>query len=380
MNSVTHMLKRALIAVLITVVSFTALFAQDEYLPDVDPVPVDANADDCVRRLKSFLADTYGRKIISGQMDLSWKDRVDMAERVFAETGKYPALMGYDFMNYKVTSGDGTRQVEEAIDWWNKGGIVAFCWHWRDPLRPAGYPEFYTEKTQFRIPYDAKTGRLDEKSAGFKGINRDLDTIAKQLKRLEDAGVPVLWRPLHEASGGWFWWGASGSDAYLALYRYMFSYLTKTKEIHNLLWVWNGQDQDWYPGDGYVDIIGDDIYAKSYETQATAFNQLWYMSEDPENNPKMIALTENGRIPNIDDCMNESIHWLYFMTWNDGNNEGNQDDNFWSGEKVNTLKHKKEVYASPYTLTLDQLPDLKTYEIRTLRAKKTLSYVLPECQ
>ncbi len=39
---------------------------------------------------------------------------------------------------------------------------------------------------------------------------RDIDAIASLLKRLQDHGVTVLWRPLHEAAGGWFWWGAGG--------------------------------------------------------------------------------------------------------------------------------------------------------------------------
>ena len=350
--------RKTFVVFAIALVSVASLSAQNG---TVSPKPVDAKADDCVVRLKKFLADTYGNKIISGQMDLAWKDSVDMADRVFKTTGKYPALMGYDFMNYKSRSGDGTKQVEEAIAWWNKGGMVAFCWHWRDPNKVDAWADFYTEKIDTRIPYDAKSKKLNENSRVFKGIQRDLDSIAKQLKTLEDAGVPVLWRPLHEASGGWFWWGASGPDAYIALYQYMFTYFTEVKGLHNLIWVWNGQSKDWYPGDKYVDIIGDDIYANNYDSQYVAYNDFCDMSDDPVNNPKMVALTENGRIPNPADLEEHSVGWLWFMTWNDGNNEGTQSDNFWSGEYFNTDKHKKEVYDSEYVLTLDELPNLKTY-------------------
>lgn len=355
--------KRTLVVIAAALLSVSTLAAQDSYLPQVSPKPVDEKATDGAKRLKKFLADTYGHSIISGQMDLTWKDSVDMADRVFKETGKYPALMGYDFMNYKSRSGDGTKQVEEAINWWNKGGIVAFCWHWRDPNSTSAWGEFYTDKTETRIPYNAKTKKLDEKSRVFTGIKRDLDATAIQLARLQDAGVPVLWRPLHEASGGWFWWGASGEDAYLALYKYMFTYFTEEKGLHNLIWVWNGQNKDWYPGDKYVDIIGDDIYADNYDTQYERFNECYDMSDDPDNNPKMVALSENGRIPTPDDLKESSVYWLYFMTWNDGNSTGNQKDNFWSGELNNTAKHKKDVYGSEYVLTLDKLPDLKNYPL-----------------
>jgi len=40
----------------------------------------------------------------------------------------------------------------------------------------------------------------------------DIDTMARKLKQVQDAGVPVLFRPLHEAEGGWFWWGAEGPE------------------------------------------------------------------------------------------------------------------------------------------------------------------------
>src|SRR5574344_1568690 len=161
--------KRTLVVIAAALLTVSTLAAQDSYLPQVSPKPVDEESTDGAKRLKEFLADTYGRSIISGQMDLTWKDSVDMADRVFKETGKYPALMGYDFMNYKSRSGDGTKQVEEAIAWWNKGGIVAFCWHWRDPNKVDAWADFYTEKIDTRMPYDAKTRKLDEKSRVFTG-------------------------------------------------------------------------------------------------------------------------------------------------------------------------------------------------------------------
>jgi len=363
MRTIQYNFKKTAIAVLFIFV-FVSINAEEFFVPGISAQPVDSKADKCVLQVMKFFADTYGQKTISGQMDLTWKDSVDMAERVFNDTGKYPALMGFDFMNYTVGYGDGNKQVEEAIAWWEKGGLVAFCWHWRDPNRTGGFGEFYTDKTKFRIPYDIETKRLKEDTREFKSINKCLDKIAVQLKRLEEANVPVLWRPLHEASGAWFWWGASGSNAYIALYQYMYDYLTNKKDIHNLIWVWNGQDKDWYPGDKYVDIIGYDIYANNHESQLETFNECWEMSDDSENSPKMIALSENGRIPEPKKMEKDFTYWLWFMTWNDGNNEGTQNDNFWSGEYFNNDDFKKEVYNSEYILTLDELPDFKNYPLK----------------
>ena len=334
-------------------------FALD-YKPEIDPKPVDSKATKEAVRLKKYLSEIYGTKMISGQMDLTWRDSVDMAEKVFKDTGKYPALMGYDFMNYVGGGGEGMKQVEAAIAWWKKGGIVTFTWHWRGPGR---VKEFYTEKNNFSIPYNAITETLEKDTNQFKYIQRDLDVIAKHLKRLQDAGVPVLWRPLHEASGNdgdaWFWWGASGSGAYIALYRHMYDYFTNEKGLHNLIWVWNGQNIDWYPGDDVVDIMGTDIYEENHRAQKGKFEETFMMSDSPYENEKMVALTECGSIPDPDEMQRDGVYWLYFMVWNDTDAKGRDKSNFWEGGYWNDDEFKKKVYGSDFVITLDKLPDLK---------------------
>ncbi len=102
---------------------------------------------------------------------------------------------------------------------------------------------------------------------------RDIDAISEQLKILQDNNVTVLWRPLHEASGGWFWWGCRGKDAYQWLWNLMYERQTHYHKLNNLIWVWNGQDPDWYVGDDRCDIIGEDVYAdaRNYDAQAMRF-------------------------------------------------------------------------------------------------------------
>ena len=96
-----------------------------------------------------------------------------------------------------------------------------------------------------------------EDEEGYELLMKDIDAIAQQLLILQEADVPILWRPLHEASGGWFWWGASGAEAYKQLYILLYDKLTNEYGLNNLIWLWNGQDADWYPGDEYVD--GDEL-------------------------------------------------------------------------------------------------------------------------
>jgi mannan endo-1,4-beta-mannosidase len=287
-----------------------------------------------------YLLGIWGKKIIAGQSDLTWRDDVDMAQRVHDDTGKYPALMGYDYMNYyDASEADGRHQTEEAIAWSHKGGLVSFHWHWR-----MENGKFYTKETPYAIPADQDWRRIDDA----------IDRIAVELKRLQDANVPVLWRPLHEGSGGWFWWGRPRSDgvepatAYIQLWRHMHARLTQTHGLHNLIWVWNGQDPAWYPGDDVVDITGYDIYDKTY---SAAYRKA-------QQHAKPIALTETGYIPDPAQSAAAGEWWLWFMVWNDAAGAAGvtSQDNFWTGEYHNTGAHKRKVYNDPRVITLDRLP------------------------
>jgi len=335
-------------------------------------VPVDANATAKTQAIYTYLKSIWGQKTLSGQQDLTWKDSIDMAGRVFTDTGKYPAIMGYDFMNYGMTASwaEGVKQTEEAIDYANKGGLVTFSWHWRDPAllntTSANDAQFYTKDTNFQIP--VKDGALDTGSAAYAQINAGIDLIAVELKKLNDAGVSVLWRPLHEASGnngdGWFWWGRIRTDsapqsfAKILLWRHMYDRLTNHHGLHNLLWVWNGQNAAWYPGDEYVDIISHDIYDSSdnkmYKSQLATYTQA---RKYPAEN-KMVALSENSYIPDPDKIATDGAWWLWFMVWNDSDTAAGvtSSGNFWTGEYYNTNAHKTKVYNHNNVITRDELP------------------------
>jgi mannan endo-1,4-beta-mannosidase len=338
-------------------------------------------------RLMKYLEANYGKHIIAGQMDVAWSDapELDMIQRVFDDTGKYPALKGFDYLNVRFPrswGGGASKQTEEAIEWWQnppiagKHGIVAFCWHWRVPLagfERGGAESFYTninehaeDGTSFRIPY--KNGALDKSGYAWKIIQEDLDLVASELAKLKRLDIPVLWRPFHEASGNWgkfpggtawFWWGASGPDAYKALWEYMYHYFTDEKKLTNLIWVWNGQDAAWFPDPKTVEIAGNDLYPpqKDYGSQLAKFNETEQML--PKGKKYLVALTENGVIPDPDSLQKDGAKWSWFMTWNDSTLDGTNPGNFWSGEHHNTAEHKKKVYAHEYVITLDKfvLPD-----------------------
>ena len=187
---------------------------------------------------------------------------------------------------------------------------------------------------------------------GKELLDKDIEGIAQQLLKLQENGVPVLWRPLHEASGGWFWWGAKGPEACKQLWIYLYDQLTNVYGCNNLIWVWNGQAADWYPGDAYVDIIGEDIYAEkhAYGAQNSKFIEALGYSEAN----KIIALTENGVLFDIDQVVNTNARWAWFDTWS---GEFVVQGGKYS-EAYTEADILRKTYHSEYVITLDELPDL----------------------
>ena len=317
-----------------------------------------ANAD--AKKLFTYLCDSYGKVTLSGQVCNDAMNG-DEFKAIYEVTGKYPAIVGLDMMDYcpsRTALGARSNAVDTAIAFDQQGGIATFCWHWNAPTKylkdgtsengsPRWWAGYSTSNTTFDIAA-VMDGRDPE---GKTLIDADIAEIAKQLKRLENAGVPVLWRPLHEASGGWFWWGAKGAKAYKKLWCYLYEQLTNTYGCNNLIWVWNGQAADWYPGDAFVDIIGEDIYAgeRVYGAQNAKFSELL---EYADSN-KIIALTENGTVFDINQVIAANSKWAWFGTWCGDFivSNGSFTDRYTEAAVL------KKTYQSEYVITLDELPE-----------------------
>ena len=304
----------------------------------VTPEPTDQ-----ATKLYQFLYDNYGEKIISGAMTLNSMDEINWLK---TNTGKEPALIGLDFMhcgrNYNWYNDE--EPINDAKNYYNRNGIPAFCWHWRDPLRKT--EAFYTTDTDFDV-----SKVLDETSAEYKAIIDDIDYISGLLKKLQDNEIPILWRPLHEASGGWFWWGAKGPEPCKILYLLMYDRMVNHHGLKNLIWVWTSQqnDMEWYPGDEYVDIIGRDIYKEGdHSSQILEFNKL----NDDYGRKKMVTLSECGSFPDVDNLIADGAEWSYFMPWY---------GDFVRSSTYNSLDLWKKMFAHEKVLTLDEMPDLKSY-------------------
>jgi mannan endo-1,4-beta-mannosidase len=312
--------------------------------------PCDKQADASAQALMAYLTKTYGHFTLSGVYTFEDADHVQEV------TGKYPAIMAGDFLGYspsRVAHGDDTSTkgvVEKLIEAARKGSLITMSWHWN---APAGlidkevvdergnktdlhwYMGFYANATTFNIEQALAKPDSDD----YRLLLRDIDAIAVQLKKFSDAGVPVLWRPLHEADARWFWWGAKGPLPTKKLWRLMYERLTQYHHLHNLIWVCNMVDPAWYPGDDVVDIV-------SIDTGGAFSNPLakpWRDLQQRFAGKKMLAISELGKGPDLQRMHRYGVWWSYVVSWNHVPRDMTNDE-------------LKSVYSAPGVLTREQLP------------------------
>lgn len=331
----------------------------------VEPTLVNPNADENTKRLYKFLCDIYGKYSLAGQYADEGRASSEY-EKITAKTGKTFAVLGLDMGNYSLGSkahGAESKTVEYAYDWYkNAGGIVQLCWHWTTPEDYAvnagdqpWYSSFYKEGSKL----DLDKIMNGEDDAAYQLLMDDIDNMATELARLRDAGVPVLWRPLHEAAGGWFWWGNCEPESYKKLWNVMYDKMTNEHNLTNLIWVWNGQDPAWYPGDETVDINGWDIYAGNHvdSSQSGRFDD---MATNYGTKTKLIALTENGCVMDPDKVFNDNARWLFWGTWSD---PFTMKLGVVINDEYTTVELLTKAYNHERVLTLDELPDLQNYPL-----------------
>ena len=308
------------------------------------PLPVPATLSDpqatfAARMLMAELVADYGKVTRAGHHDLSDNNYIQ------SNTGRLPSFIEGDLIDYspsRIQYGANPGNYTEshiALD--NSGYVLGFVWHWNAPtnlLNTTAEPwwsGFYTAATTFNVA----TALANTNSIEYSLILRDIDAIAVQLKKISDAGIPVLWRPLHEASGGWFWWGAQGPEPFKALWRLLYNRLTVYHNLHNLIWVCTNEDPNWYPGDDVVDILGVD----SYPTDMTdPLQSDWQTLKSQFDGKKLITLSEFGGVPDVERMHLFGVWFSYFSPW----------PGYIESAPIATLDR---IYNSPQVITLDEL-------------------------
>ena len=250
--------------------------------------------------------------------------------------GDYPAVMGFELGGIEVGDDKNLDSVpfqvmrREIIAQHRRGGIVTISWHPRNPHTGGTACVNAQERGQNTVAAVLPGGQSHEV---FQIWLERLTTFLASLCDEQGQPVPFIFRPWHENSGGWFWWGRGlcSAQEYKALWNMTQDYVTRTLP-YNILWSWSpnyGFEPDvldTYPGHDRVDIIGLDAYQQRNGEQAfiaTLNKDLTTLSALAAEKGKLIALTECG-YQNIPDPtwwtrvlkpQIEKYPLCYFLVW-----------------------------------------------------------------
>jgi len=328
---------------------------------------VDPNASITTKTVKRYLADIYGNRVLTGQFCSAGTNTEINA--IYMSTGRYSAIrfgdIGIFSEYYQGYDKNDENEIDTAINWWLSGGLVGYTWYWQSPQ--AEDSSCFSELTTFDLAKAVpeanvaqmtpasleaylQTGRI---SSECMALINDMDAIAQKLKLLETSGVTVLFRPLPEAGNGWYWWGCD-SKSYLWLYNFMFERFTQYHKLSNLLWVWDGENSEYYPGDDKADIVGMDLYT-NYDISGNSrmLDAIGYTIKC-----KPTAMTECGFVPDPDLIARDNACWLWFALWKGDyiiNSNGSIHYSHVSSTRLD------RAYNNELFITRDELPSWSKY-------------------
>jgi mannan endo-1,4-beta-mannosidase len=331
---------------------FFILIAESSFCIDGPHKPVTPKASPEAAALLELFYSISGKYTLTGQHNFpNIKDR---NTRFAAEyIGKTPVIFSTDWGFAKEDDKDSylarPEIVKEAIRQYRLGSIITICWHAVPPtakepvtFQPVrGANPRNLESVQGQLTDEQFREILTKGTPLYKSWCSQVDSVATYLKKLQNAHVPVLWRPYHEMNGNWFWWGGrTGKYSTRALYRQIYDRLVKYHKLKNLIWVWSVdrpnkpemQFSNFYPGNDYLDILALDVYGSD-------FKQEYYDSLVALSKGKPLVLGEVGNPPALD-ILSKQPKWSYWVIW--------------SGMVRNTLKKQHKILTSdPRILSLE---------------------------
>ena len=323
--------------------------------------PINPNADVSTIKVMNYFGEIYGKKTLTGQQ-VTLGTNAEIAA-IYGETGRLPAIRTSDLTFAQSRSPYYDEEMTDlalAAEWAEMGGLVSYGWTWYSPSDSSHYlssaADFNFARAYTESDISMVSAETLERLFGDGEISRetfrlmqDMDEIAAALKTLLDSGVTVLFRPLADAGSGGYWWSDS-TDAYLWLWRTMVKRFNEYHGLSNIIWVWSGEDAAYYPGDQYVDIIGEDIYNLSNDSGNTRFMGTAYYNAGAV----AIAMTDCLLLPDPDALVQDNARWLWFSL---GKGEVLIDENGGLTGRYTSDWLLDRAYNNEAFITLDELPD-----------------------
>ena len=289
-------------ATIAAAIAFTACGKKQEQTP----------AETLLERLSSYIEQG---KIMFGHQDSylyghSWKVEADATEfnrsDIHDVTGNYPALYGMDLGGIELDSplnidkNNFNHMRAAAVAHHERGGVITFSWHPMNPLTGGTtWDNASTEVVASILP----GGENHEKFMGW--LSKAADYLGS-IKDAEGNMIPLIFRPWHEHTRDWFWWGQNlcTTEQYVALWRMTHDYMTKERGFNHLVWSYSpdagGLTDDNFgekwPGDDVVDMVGIDFYQfASNELYVERTRHCLALTEAfAKEHGKLMAVTEAG--------------------------------------------------------------------------------------
>lgn len=331
----------------LAVILLLACGASKQQETTTPPPPAPDTAKSTGFRTLDFLYRISGIKTITGIHNREPNADPDhWTQEIFTTTGKYPGLWSGDFLFQEENIRDRQSMIDEALAQWKKGSLINIMWHACNPglNQPCGWDDqgvksHLSDEQWQQLITDGTPINLRWKAM--------MDEVAGYLTYLKDKGVEVLWRPLHEMNQGVFWWGGRpGPNGTVRLWQLTHDYMTKTKKLTNLVWVWDIQDfatlasdaVSYYPGADYFDLAALDVYDDN-----SGYSKVKYDIMVTASKGKPIAIGECQKYPTPEQLASQP-KWTFFMGWSE------------LVFSANTKNDITRVITAPNTLTQDEMP------------------------
>ncbi len=329
---------------------------------------VNKNAGESAKELMSFLSDNYGKHMITGQY--AYGGNNSELDLIYRTTGKYPVIRFSETDVPDESFDESFREIDAAAEWYLNGGISCISWYWKAPSDTKS--SIRTEETDFDLSKAVTTINLAELteeeirelyskgniSRECYGLILDIDNMAGQLTSLKNRGVPVLWRPLPEGCGSWYWWGSKGDKPYKWLWQLIYDRFTKYFELDNLIWIWNGQSESSIVDRRTFDIASVDLYLNNEKDYGHRYYEEFAAVQKFVGTDKLLAISECGSVPDIDAAFRDNAVWSFFGVWYGKyiqNEEGGYSEEFTGKEAL------IRAYNSDGALTLDEYRKLRGF-------------------
>lgn len=271
-----------------------------------EPVVLTAETQNLLKNLKSLPEKGF---MIGHQDDpmygIGWNGDADRSD-IKSITGDYPAVMGFDLGRVELGNADNLDKVnfdkirQEVIKQYNRGGMITFSWHINNPMTDGNSWNNTPGAVKTLLPDSINHEKFIQWLQ--QGVN-----YLKTLKTADGTKIPILFRPWHEHTGSWFWWGQDNCTAeeYKQLWIMTHDFF-KEQGMDNLIWAYSPgavntteEYMERYPGDEYVDLLGFDTYHFNNQKGTEDFtkimnNMLTIITQLGKEKNKPIAVTETG--------------------------------------------------------------------------------------